>query len=440
MSPLRRPARQIAATALVVAGLILPTLGVIVHAWRINQPSHVVDHEKALSGLLGLHVSITRVEYPRPGESVFHDLVLRREEGTGPTSRLAELARLPRVRLITEDHAAHLHTDELTLTISSPSELADLLASLAPRAVAGVARINLIAGEVQFAPNLPTDTPVASLRDLAATLQAHPGSTTLSASSRWGDQPDAPRLELVASRSPTPEGTLTDIQFQIDDDEAPVAVLQPWVDPHAWFGSEATVRGLARFERTDREPWRARFSGVIRSIDLQQLVAGRFPNAALSGRADLTLTEALWASLPRGQGFGWTTARGRLEARDGSISGSLLQALITHLQFRPTDAIDLDADSVPYARLGLDFELDHNGQLRLLGSVSAAPTPNTVALASNGSSPLLLAPPAAASVRGLWKTLFPTPTDTLIPATAESGGLLRHLPLPPAGSTPVRAN
>lgn len=381
MSPLRRPARQIAATAALAAGLVLPTLGVAFHAWRIHQPGHVREHEQALSRLLGLHVRLGGVEYPAPGECLLREVILHREEAAGAPSRLAELARLPRVRLVHEGDTTTLHADEVGFAAASPADLADTLAELAPRVVQG-GRVNLLVARVHLLGGPTSASSEPLLRDLAATLQGRPGEETLSVSTRWGDAKDAPRLELVAGRTRAPEGLLTDVQLALDDHEAPAAALGPWLDADTWFGPDATIQGVARFQRLDREPWQARFEGDIRGIDLDRLVAHRFP-----------------AATP------------------------------------PPDHEDL-----PFSRLALDFELDRDGQLRLGGALGPGQPADAVALAPGASLAVLRAPEGAASVRGLWKALFPTPADALVPATAENGALLRHLPLPPAGAEPVRAN
>jgi hypothetical protein len=439
MSPLRRPARQIAATAALAAGLVLPTLGVAFHAWRIHQPGHVREHEQALSRLLGLHVRLGGVEYPAPGECLLREVILHREEAAGAPSRLAELARLPRVRLVHEGDTTTLHADEVGFAAASPADLADTLAELAPRVVQG-GRVNLLVARVHLLGGPTSASSEPLLRDLAATLQGRPGEETLSVSTRWGDAKDAPRLELVAGRTRAPEGLLTDVQLALDDHEAPAAALGPWLDADTWFGPDATIQGVARFQRLDREPWQARFEGDIRGIDLDRLVAHRFPAARLAGRANLVVAEAVWSALPRGQGTGWAHARGRLEAREGAIGADLLRALVADLRFRTAATPPPDHEDLPFSRLALDFELDRDGQLRLGGALGPGQPADAVALAPGASLAVLRAPEGAASVRGLWKALFPTPADALVPATAENGALLRHLPLPPAGAEPVRAN
>ncbi len=439
MFPLRRPARQIVATFTLGAFLVLPTLAITFHAWRIQQPGHVREHEQALSRFLGLHVSLADVEFPRPGERILNDVILRREQAASNPTLLAELIRIPRLRIVEEPDAITLHADNILLSSSSPDSLADHLDAFASRSWPGVSRVNLLVANASWRSNIDeAQTREFPLCELAATIQGGSAEQIISATYRWGDSHESPRCELVWDCSPTANGLLTDILVQFDESPAPASLLEPWLAANSWFGSEATIKGLIRFQRLDHQPWQAHFEGSIHDLDLDRLLTTHFPGASLSGRANLEIARAEWGPLPRGQGLGWIEVRGRLDARDGSMSTQFLNSLANDLHFRH-EAVPSQPE-IPYSRLAFSFNLDSSGQLTISGDLGSAHPRGAVLLSkSESNAPLLLAPEAAASVRGLWKALFPSRGDVLVPATAESQ-ILRHLPLPPAGPTPLRAN
>ncbi len=64
MFPLARPYRQILTTVLLVVTTVLPTVYVLVTAWKINRPGHLRDVEVEMSRKLGLQVSLDGILYP----------------------------------------------------------------------------------------------------------------------------------------------------------------------------------------------------------------------------------------------------------------------------------------------------------------------------------------------------------------------------------------
>lgn len=91
MFPLTRPVRQTLATLVLVGLTVVPTALVATVAWRITRPGHVRDVEIELGRQLGLQVTLAAVRYPRPGEVVYQEIVLRQEEPRG--KGLVEIAR-----------------------------------------------------------------------------------------------------------------------------------------------------------------------------------------------------------------------------------------------------------------------------------------------------------------------------------------------------------
>ncbi len=451
MVPVNRPARQAVATLVLFGLTVVPTAWVAAIAWRINRPGHVRDVEVELGHRLGLHVTLDSVRYPRPGEAIYAGVVLRQEEPRG--GGLAELARVDEIRIQHSGRELTLHLENPRLHASSPAlALEGLAARLQVPAQGGFDRISVTApwcevdlgGHLRFA-----------VREVAGAVQATADGTTVRlayrmpsalAESRPGHDDHAPsgsgthcELTMVHDRRPTtPE---TSLAFKtVEGLPVPAHVLGPFFDADDWLGPRATVNGELKLVRAGGQDWELLFSGSLHEIELTRLIGRRFPRHRLSGRARVSIASAQWGNRPQ-QGPGWIALKGELVAGQGSIGGSLLDALAREMSFRVSPRVaarDRSRAELDFRALGLAFDVRPDGEIHLAGALGAEFSPDVVL--AGPTSPLASAPAGTASVHGLIKTLFPVADASpgvVVPLTPESRVLLA-LPAPADASRPGR--
>src|SRR5262249_50577167 len=132
MFPLTRPYRQAAATLALLALSVAPTVYVALTAWRISRPGHRHEVEAEIGRSLGVQVSLDAVRYPRPGEVVYHGVVLRQEE---PGRKgLTEVARAAAVRLRRGERELTVEVEGLRLRGESPRLVMAQVGALLQRA------------------------------------------------------------------------------------------------------------------------------------------------------------------------------------------------------------------------------------------------------------------------------------------------------------------
>lgn len=441
MFPLTRPVRQGLATAALVVFTILPTAFVGFQVWRINRPGHVRDVEIELGRALGLQVTLESVRYPRPGEVSYRGLVLRQEEPRG--GRLAEIARAGLVTLVRGDRELTVSAEDLKLRGESPAQaVAQLGAFLSRSGELPAERINLTAPTCVV--HLGEDSAAYTVQELAGEFVADPVRPALRLAYRMaGDEAvGGTRCELTLERDRAQDPATTALSFRtVEGPPLPARVLDPFFPSAEWLGIKARVEGTLRLSQVGTRSWEAGFEGHLVDIDLATLFARRFPRHQLSGTARLTIRSAAWGERP-GQGPGWREVRGELHARQGAIGQELLVMLSREMRFRPTARAirpDPHGREIEFHSLGIGFAVRPDGAIVLSGALGNEFGAEAV-LAST-SATLLLAPPGAASVHGLIKTLFPVADlspGVLVPLTAESRVLLCLPTTPEIAARPAR--
>ena len=166
------------------------------------------------------------------------------------------------------------------------------------------------------------------------------------------------------------------------------------------------------------EGWSGELVGKFSGVDLERLVAGRFPHT-LGGAAELTIQKAL---VRQGR---LEEATGSLVAGPGAISRSLLDAAAGRLgMVRGPDPRD-PGQLVSYDRLAVSFRIDSHG-LQLRGACPPAGSGTVLA----GSLGVLLGEPKAqpVPVAAVIQTLAPAGAIQ-VPATRETDWLMRRLPV-----------
>lgn len=431
MFPLTRPYRQALATLAMFVLTVVPTGYVLLTAWRINRPGHVRDVEIELGRQLGLQVTLESVRYPRPGEVVYRGIVLRQEE---PRRKgLTEIARASLLRLERADRELTIEVDGLRLRGDSPRlALAQLGAWLQRSGGEVVERINLTAPTCDL--DLGDDELHFPLKGLAGTINLDPAAPTVHISYRLAEKGTTARCELLVKRDRKADPVQTSVALKtMEGLPLPARVLDVFFDSADWLGSTARVDGELMLSQAEGKEWEATFQGHLLDVDLNTLLANRFPSHHLAGRARVSVQTARWADRP-GQGFGWVEARGEIASGQGAIGLDLLQALASEMKFRLAPRLagaGSGQGDVSFHTLGLKFAIDREGEIHFEGALGNEFAPGVVMASLN--TPLLYAPQGTANVRGLIKTLIPvSPADpgVLVPLTAESRVLL-SLPVPP---------
>jgi hypothetical protein len=437
MFPLTRPSRQAAATVALVALTVVPTAYVALTAWRISRPGHRHEVEAALGRALGLQVTLDAVRYPRPGEVEYRGVVLRLEE---PRHRgLTEVARASRVRLRRGDRELTLEADGLRLRADSPrAAMAQVGAVLQRSGGAAYERVSLTAPDCTL--DLGAGVAPYRLREVIGQFLADRAAATVRASYRVAD-PKGPasapgtRCELTLTRDRRADPVRTTLALRtMEGLPLPARVLDPFFDSADWLGSAARVEGALTLRQDGSKDWEAEFQGNLLDIDLSELVNRRFPSHSVRGKARLAVASARWAERP-GQGYGWVEAQGEMTAGPGVIGYGLLQALRTEMKFRPAPRlarvvsagqVDLD-----FRALAFTFAMTPDGEIKVGGALGTEYEADAVLVGR--TEPLAFAPPGAANVHGLIKTLVPVTAINraeMVPLT-ERSRILLCLPVPP---------
>jgi hypothetical protein len=437
MFPLTRAVRQMLATLVLFGLTVVPTGLVAAYAWRINRPGHVRDVEIELGRQLGLQVTLDAVRYPRPGEAVFHGIVLRQEE---PRSKgLVEIARADLARILRSDRDLTLHLENPRVRCESPRNgLAQLGVLFQRSGQIPFDRINVSAPTCLL--EMGRDDVAFTLREVAGEFLVDPAAPGLRLAYRVPGEGAGTRCELTLTRDRRTEQIETSLAFKtVEGMPLPARMLNVFFDADDWLGENAKFEGTVSLHQEGTRDWEALFQGELLDVDLAKLVGRRFPRHRLTGRARLAIKQARWGQRPT-QGYGWVEVKGELSANQGSIGVDLIEALAREMKFRRSPRlVNLDArkTEVDFRAIGLSFTMQASGEIQIEGALGAEFAPEAVIV--GGTAPLLSAPLGTASVHGLIKTLFPVSQASsgfLVPHTAESQVLL-SLPVPqgPATST-----
>ena len=431
MFPLTRPYRQAIATLALFVFTVVPTGLVVLTVWKVGRPSHLRAVEAEIGGRLGLQVTLEGVAYPRPGEVVYRGIVFRQEE---PRRKgLTEIARAARARLRRGDRELTLEVEGLRLQGESPKlAMAQVGALLQRSAGPDYERVSLSAPSCAL--DLGSERLRYDLREVAGTFQADRATPTVTVSSRVAATGSNTRCELTLVRDRKLEPVRTTVTLKtMEGLPLPAGVLDCFFDAADWLGTSARVEGTLALHQTGAKDWEGDFQGDLLDVDLAALIGRRFPSHQMSGLARVAIKSARWADRP-GQGFGWVEARGELTAGQGSIGVALLRSLGTEMKFRLSPKLarlDARQEAVGFRALGFGFTMTRDGELQFQGALGTEFAPDVVM--AGATTPLAHAPQGAANVRGLIKTLFPSPSrdpGLMVPLTAESRVLL-CLPVPP---------
>ncbi|WP_254508900.1 hypothetical protein [Anatilimnocola floriformis] len=375
---------------------VLPTA--VVGGWIVqrSQPGFLLsarqEWEQELSRQLGLRVTCTTVEYPRPNTAELSNVVITDSETgaavasarsleliyTSERWKLAgaqiviETAQLPLLRTQLEQRMLRRET-----STKLPNSCEIWLREITLRSEERGLTLIDVAGEWKMNENGPS----------CALSFRLPESDSQQPSGQWMVQ---------RNRQTTPPSTLW--QLKTGNTPLPCSVAAAaWpavrqLGPGAQFAGELEVVQAAN-------EFSGQLRGTLFDVDLDSLVSEQLPHR-LSGLAICKIAEA---RIERNQ---LTLVRGTCQAKDGSISASLLASAAEHLQLAgpPTESLATNS-VVPFRQLSLGFDLRAAG-LQLTGS--ADPLRKGVLLATATGSLLGAPPQHHAQATGLLNALVPT--------------------------------
>lgn len=362
---------------------VLPTLGLGAWSlWRMR-PSHQVQQLAWLEDALGVRIECRRVQTPRPGQVVFHDVSLRDTETRLP------LATIDCVRLNCKQEHAQAAIGVVTLDPQHLPRLAEAVRlSLRRQSVAhrAIPIDQIVLGDHAWrGAVLSFGYNDGGERTLALSEAAAGGAKLHLARNRAIDPPET-RLVLSAGSTPMPWRLL-----------AGLTPLPAELGPQARLQGELTLLCETRV---------GELTGQLSGVDLAQL-APHESQLALAGPATLTQVRLAW----RGRRFHDIDLT--VTAPGGVVAWWLPHAAHYYLGCQPTGTLhgalqqactDGGYRQAPFGfdRLAFRLRVDSSG-VRINGPRGDLDTDPRNAIVTRGDEPLMLRPPTgpAAPVESL---------------------------------------
>jgi hypothetical protein len=327
--------------------------------------------------------------------------------------RSADIARTPR--------GWQVLLGQPQVNARSVSRLADLMHEhLLLRASELDAPVQLASASVEFADESRSE----SVLDVRSVLDAKAEGTELLLEFRAPTSAADQRMRVRFVRNRQLDPPATGWELHTDATGLPCSVAFHWFPALSHLGAACVFQGSVWCEQ-QATGWDAELRGVLRQVDLRQLVTRQFPHK-LSGSAEFTVNRC------RIRAGRVTEIQGRLGCANGVISRSLLDAAEQTLGLQQHARAEDDA-VLPYRQLAVDFSLS------AAGLVLVAPgAPDTTLLADAAGPLLSLRDSAPRSSLSLVQLLVPQ-VDMQVPATRETAAIVRTLPLPELSVTPATA-
>lgn len=393
----------------------LPTTGLLAWSAGLKTAAHQLRCRQALNERLGLDVRFERVLYPQPGLTRFEPFELADAETGDWVLRCRSLDVLSSGRKIAVD------PHEVELAAKHVDKVRRLVTRRLTHEIPGDASFSLLTTQV----TLTSADAGQTYDDVAGRIELADDVATATLRFRLPEHEDGEPPLFSISRRRTTSGVRTTAKLATLGAELPVSMLSPWLELTELLGADATFQGTITIDE-DGGRYACQAAGLFADIDLERLVARRFPHH-LAGRATV---EVKRARLEAGR---VVEAAGIIRSPSGEIGGSLLAAAVELLGCQPGAA---PAGKLPFAlgrndvyrNLAIVFQLD--GQGLTLSSPSSAQPPGALLLSKRGAalvtSPMDGPVPLVQFVRALSPE-----SDLLVPATKETSQLVRWLPLPP---------
>jgi len=417
MFQLHDSARRRIAMAAFVALCVVPTAVVVICGLARHTPGHVRTVATRLSWQLNQRVSLARVRYLRPGVVRYEGLELADPE-TG--DRILRCRSLQVSRERPTDHEGRGRSC-LVMTASRAELEAgrlDQVWQLVRRALTG--RIGSVEWDARLAATEVTlrhGDASHAITQLRGRIDRLPGGSQADVTFRLAELETPEPIQVRVARNGQTEPPASGLGVYTGGGALPCSLLALAVPEFEAMGPESRFSGYVWANETD-EGWGGVLEGEFSGVDLERLVAGRFPHT-LAGAAELTVKNA---TVRQGR---LEEAAGSLVAGPGTISRSLLDAAAGRLGMARGPEPRGSGQLVAYDRLALSFRIDSHG-LQLQG---ACPPAGCGIVLVGRSGPLLGEPPAQpVPMAALIQTLAPAGAIQ-VPATRETDWLMRRLPV-----------
>lgn len=398
----------------------LPTTGLLAWSASLKTAAHQLQYRHALSERLGLDVRFQRVHYPQPGQTRFEPFELADAE-TGEW-----VLRCRSLDVISGGRKIAIDPHEVELAAKHADKLRRLVARRLAHEIPGDESLALLPTQV----TLTSPDASQTYDDVAGRIELAADVATATLRFRLPECEDGEPPLFSISRRRTASGMRTTAKLATQGAELPVSVLSPWLDLADFLGGDATFQGSLTIEEEDGQ-YACQAAGVLAEIDLEQLIARRFPHH-ITGRATI---EVKRARLEAGR---LLEAVGMVRSRSGTIGGSLLAAAVELLGCQPGAA---PPGELPFAlgrndeyrNLALVFRVDEQGLV--LKSLSSAQPPGALVLNQRGAALVTSTADGPVPLVQLVRALVPE-SELQVPATEETSQLVRWLPLPPIMRSP----
>jgi hypothetical protein len=392
----------------------LPTTGLLAWTTTLKTAGHANRCQQDLSEMLGMQSRFRGVRYPQPGQSLYEDFELVDAETGQWVMRCRTLGVTRTGRKLV------LEPGDMELSADQAQKLVRLFMRRLTRELPSEKSICLVPSSV----TLHSEVTEQTYDDVEGRLESQTDQSTATLSFRLPDARSGEPPMLSVVRMTSSKGVKTIVKLDTMNSVLPSSVFTHWLDLQPLLGDDATFRGSLTVEAT-ANGWSGELTGVLTEVDLDRLVASRFPHH-LNGRANILIESS---RIHNGK---LIEASGQILSERGTIGGSLLVAAVELLGCpagaAPPGRLPFANDTnYPYRDLSVEFAVDEQGLL-----LTASPDAPSGAIVFHERGEKLLAAPLSgpAPLIQLVKALVPE-SAVQVPATKETAALVPWLPLPP---------
>lgn len=398
----------------------LPTTGLLAWTVSLKTPRHLAHCQRELTERLGLGCRFQQVRYPQPGESLYEGLELVDAETGQWVLRCGMLYATRAGRKLV------LAANDVELAAERGERLLRLLMRRLTRELPGDEAIWLVPGSVTLVGIAGSQT----YDDVECRVESQPDKSTATLRFRLPEAEAGEPPVFTIVRRHIGDSDATAVTLDTLGAELPISIFKPLLNLQPMLGDDAALKGKLSLEASGGR-WSGRLSGNLTEVDLERLIARRFPHH-FAGRAEVEVDRA------RFEGSKLIEASGRIHSEAGTVGGSLLVAAVELLDCQPGAAPlghlpFTSGDNYRYHDLALDFAVNEHG-LRLTAPRDAK-VAGALVLNERDVAMLLESRSGMLPLIQLVKALVPDST-VQVPATKETAALVPWLPLPPIVRAP----
>lgn len=403
--------------------VLLPTATLAALAIYGHRPGRAAPWRNSMSAALGLDVRLDDVTAPRPGLRLFHQLQLldpETHEVLFAAETVEQWRRNGRVVLVVSGaEVSATHLQQLVAILND-----EVLRFRQP----GDRPIELVAQSV----NVESEAAVVLVTDVRGRVDEAAEGPQARIELRVDGVETKETVQLMLLRQRNDNDISTAIQLHTGGSPLPCRWLTLASPAAAALGDAAHFNGSA-WVTLESDGWTGELSGRFSDVDLGMIMGKRFVHE-LTGTGELVVRRA------RVESGRLVQAAGTVQASDGVVSRSLLEAAVEHLGCRLSPDIRLPPNSrheptsihshqegvIRYDQLAAGFLLNADG-VAIHGDASPVVQG---ALLVDQRGPLLVEPAfQPLSTTAFVRALVPD-SNVQVPATRQTDWLIGRLPLP----------